>query len=146
MDLNKLKFYINQKKEAETYLNSFKGYIMSLIRQARKKYYIHNKNTNEDNMKDLDRVIDINSTSTIINVNIIDNDLKIIIQTDYYDWEDNLTEDEYDYYIPLSAIKDETLFNLWFIGQLKKEKEIYQKRNDAKDMQEYLRLKKKFGK
>ena len=97
-------------------------------------------------MKDLDRVIDINSTSTIINVDIIDNDLKIIIQTDYYDWEDNLTEDEYDYYIPLPAIKDETSFNLWFIDQLKKEKELYQKRNDAKDMQEYLRLKKKFGK
>lgn len=146
MDLNKLKIYINQKKEVETYFNSFKSYIMSLIRLARKKYYIHNKNTNEDNMKDLDRVIDINSTSTIINVDIIDNDLKIIIQTDNYDWEDNLTEDEYDYYIPLSAIKDENSFNLWFISQLKKEKEMYQKRNDAKDMQEYLRLKKKFGK
>lgn len=146
MDLNKLKFYINQKKEAETHINNFKNYIMSLIRKAREKYYIHNKNTNEDNMKDLDRVIDINSTSTILNVQIIDNDLKIIIQTDNYDWEDNLTEDEYEYYIPLFAIKDETSFNSWFISQLKRKKELYQKRNDARDMKEYLRLKKKFEK
>lgn len=146
MDLNKLKFYINQRKEAEIYINNFKNYIMSLIRQARKKYYIHNKNTNEDNMKDLDRVIDINSTSTIFHIDIINNELKVCIQTDNWDWEDNLTEDEYEYYIPLSAIKDETSFNSWFISQLKRKKELYQKRNDAKDMQEYLRLKKKFGK
>lgn len=146
MDLNKLKFYINQKKEAETYLNSFKGYIMSLIRQARKKYYICNKNTNEDNMKDLDRVININSTSTILNINIINNELEVHIETDDFDWEDNLIEEEYDYYIPLFAIKDETSFNMWFINKMKNEKLRYQKRNDAKDMQEYLRLKKKFGK
>lgn len=146
MDLNKLKFYINQKKEAETYLNSFKSYIMSLIRQARKKYYIHNKNTNEDNMKDLDRVININSTSTILNINIIDNELEVHIETDDFDWEDNLIEEEFTYYIPLSAIKDEISFNSWFINKMKNEKLRYQKRNDAKDMQEYLRLKKKFGK
>lgn len=146
MDLNKLKFYINQKKEAETYLNSFKGYIMSLIRQARKKYYIHNKNTNEDNMKDLDRVININSTSTILDINIINNELEVHIETDDFDWEDNLIEEEFTYYIPLSAIKDEISFNSWFINKMKNEKLRYQKRNDAKDMQEYLRLKKKFGK
>lgn len=146
MDLNKLKFYINQKKEAETYINNFKNYIMSLIRQARKKYYIHNKNTNEDNMKDLDRVININSTSTILNINIINNELEVHIETDDFDWEDNLIEEEFTYYIPLFAIKNETSFNSWFISQLKRKKELYQKRNDAKDMQEYLRLKKKFGK
>lgn len=146
MDLNKLKFYINQKKEAETYLNSFKSYIMSLIRQARKKYYIHNKNTNEDNMNDLDRVININSTSTILNINIINNELEVHIETDDFDWEDNLIEEEFTYYIPLSAIKDEISFNSWFINKMKNEKLRYQKRNDAKDMQEYLRLKKKFGK
>ncbi|MBR2248572.1 MAG: hypothetical protein IJ880_16410 [Bacilli bacterium] len=146
MDLNKLKFYINQKKEAEIYLNSFKGYIMSLIRQARKKYYIYNKNTNEDNMNDLDRVININSTSTILDINIINNELEVHIETDDFDWEDNLIEEEFTYYIPLSAIKDEISFNLWFINKMKNEKLRYQKRNDAEDMQEYLRLKKKFGK
>ena len=146
MDLNKLKIYINQKKEAEIYLNSFKGYIMSLIRQARKKYYIYNKNTNEDNMNDLDRVININSTSTILDINIINNELEVHIETDDFDWEDNLIEEEFTYYIPLSAIKDEISFNLWFINKMKNEKLRYQKRNDAEDMQEYLRLKKKFGK